>query len=92
MDWMERAGCRDKDPDLFFPGPTGFLSPREIEIAKAICGRCEVRLPCLQLALGTPDTAGVWGGTTEEERRDLHRARRREHLRNPRSTVAQLVR
>jgi WhiB family transcriptional regulator, redox-sensing transcriptional regulator len=34
-----------------------------------VCASCIVRRPCLQFALATHQTYGVWGGTTEEERR-----------------------
>jgi WhiB family redox-sensing transcriptional regulator len=44
--------------------------------AKAICKDCPVKLECLQHALDN-DEAGIWGGTTEKERRSLLRRRRR---------------
>jgi hypothetical protein len=39
---------------------------------------CDVRLQCLEWALSTGQDAGVWGGTSEEERRSIRRARRRQ--------------
>ena len=50
--------------------------PAQIEDAKAVCLRCEVRTQCLAWALDTAQDAGVWGGTSEEERRIIRRARR----------------
>jgi hypothetical protein len=39
--------------------------------AKDICGRCPVREQCLDFALGTRESEGIWGGTTGNERRSL---------------------
>jgi WhiB family transcriptional regulator, redox-sensing transcriptional regulator len=65
------AACRDVDPDLFFPLGTSGASLLQIEEAKQICRMCPVSAPCLRWALDSGD-AGVWGGTTEDERR-IHR-------------------
>ena len=76
-DWRTSAACRTADPDLFFP--VSSLGPAQADIAraKAVCGSCEVRRQCLQFALATHQMYGVWGGTTEEERR-LHVREQRE--------------
>jgi WhiB family transcriptional regulator, redox-sensing transcriptional regulator len=68
-DWWKSAACQDADPELFFPVSSVGLSRKDIERAKAVCASCIVRRPCLQFALATHQTYGVWGGTTEEERR-----------------------
>ncbi|MEY2243496.1 WhiB family transcriptional regulator [Streptomyces sp. SAS_267] len=83
--WREGASCRTVDPDLFFPiGNTG-PALLQIQEAKAVCAGCPVREECLRWALDTGQTVGVWGGTSEAERRAL--ARRRSRGR-PRSTSA----
>jgi len=68
-DWWEAAACRTADPDLFFP--VSSLGPGRDEVARAkqVCAGCRVRRQCLQFALATRQAHGVWGGTTEEERR-----------------------
>ena len=76
-DWRDYAACRDVDPDLFFPLGTSGASLPQIEEAKQICRTCPVCAPCLRWALKNGD-AGVWGGTTEDERRS-HRELRRLH-------------
>jgi WhiB family redox-sensing transcriptional regulator len=77
VDWIERARCRDEDPDLFFPiGSTG-PALSQLARAKAVCLGCPVRVECLEWALETGQDAGVWGGLSEDERRALRRARRR---------------
>ena len=80
MDWRHRAICRDEDPELFFPiGTTG---PAEtlVESAKVVCQRCSVIEDCLSWALETGQYAGVWGGTSEDERRALKRRGVRAHV------------
>ena len=78
MDWVHRAKCRGEDPELFFPiGSTG-LAVTQVDAAKAVCVVCAVKSDCLEWALATGQDAGVWGGLSEEERRAVRRARRRE--------------
>ncbi|MEX1047375.1 MAG: WhiB family transcriptional regulator [Actinomycetota bacterium] len=78
MDWVHKAKCREEDPELFFPIGTTGPAAEQVDAAKAICMICPVRLDCLEWALATGQDAGVWGGMSEEERRALRRARRRE--------------
>jgi WhiB family transcriptional regulator, redox-sensing transcriptional regulator len=80
MDWGHRARCKDEDPELFFPIGTTGLAAGQIEAAKAICVKCDVRVQCLEWAMATGQDAGVWGGLAEEERRALRRARRKGEL------------
>ena len=71
MDWRHRAACLDEDPELFFPiGNTG-PALLQIEEAKQVCRRCDVRDACLQWALEAGQDHGVWGGLSEDERRAL---------------------
>jgi WhiB family redox-sensing transcriptional regulator len=66
-DWAERGACRHADPDLFFPNQGDRVSP-----ALQVCARCPVRTACLEYALAAgPRLRGIWGGTTENERRRL---------------------
>jgi WhiB family redox-sensing transcriptional regulator len=88
VDWVHRARCKDEDPELFFPIGTTGPAATQIEQAKAICMQCEVRAQCLEWALATGQDAGVWGGLSEEERRALRRARRRETVGNRVAVVA----
>ncbi len=79
--WREHAACRDTDPDLFFPVGTTGPALEQIASATAVCDECPAKQPCLEYALSTNQDSGVWGGTSEEERRKLRRkwlaARRR---------------
>lgn len=80
-DWRDQSACRDTDPDLFFPVGTTGPAIEQIDNAKSVCDQCEVRQPCLDFALTSNQDSGIWGGTSEEERRKLRRqwlaARRR---------------
>ena len=74
MDWRNRSACLDEDPELFFPiGNTG-PAILQIEEAKQVCRRCEVREQCLAWALEAGQDHGVWGGLSEDERRALSAA------------------
>lgn len=72
-DWRDVALCRDTDPDLFFPVGTTGPAIEQIENAKAVCHQCDAQAPCLEYALATNQDSGVWGGTSEEERRQLRK-------------------
>lgn len=76
-DWRAVAACREADPDLFFPVGTTGAALRQIDAAKAVCRTCPSLDACLEFALSTGQDAGVWGATSEEERRAIRRARRR---------------
>jgi WhiB family redox-sensing transcriptional regulator len=70
-DWRHRAACRTEDPEAFFPVGSGGPALRQIEAAKAICDqRCPVRDACLMWALDHAEF-GVYGGMSEDERREL---------------------
>jgi len=66
--WQDKALCAQTDPEAFFPEKGG--STRE---AKRVCAKCEVRQPCLEYALDHDERFGIWGGTSERDRRRLRR-------------------
>ena len=65
--WHQNAACAGQT-DLFFVKGTPPTRTRDI------CGGCPVREECLETALADPDLVGLWGGTTERERREMRRA------------------
>jgi WhiB family transcriptional regulator, redox-sensing transcriptional regulator len=71
--WRDHTACSYQDPDLFFPVSTSGASLSDIEAAKRVCQRCPVMTACLRRALDLGQVSGIWGGTTEEERRALRR-------------------
>lgn len=67
--WTADAGCRDADPELFFPSAEDRASGRAI----AICRACPVVRECLEWALEHCEY-GVWGGTTTRQRTAIRAA------------------
>lgn len=70
--WRSLGACRGLDPEIFFPE-----TEEQIELALEICDGCGVRIACLEHALARREKVGVWGGTTEKDRRRIIRQRRR---------------
>ena len=73
-EWRDDAACAGADADAFFP-------PAEDEAAampaKKICAVCPVQEQCIQYALATNQTEGVWGGMSSRRRiRDRERRKR----------------
>jgi WhiB family redox-sensing transcriptional regulator len=73
--WMRRAACRGEDLRLFFPGRTGAARTLLGE-ARAVCSTCPVVDACRDYAVDNLVHHGVWGGTSERQRRQIRRDRR----------------
>lgn len=71
-DWHLDAACRGMDPAIFFPE-----RGKSIRKARAVCAQCPVQTECLDFAVETPlgDDFGIWGGTSERQRRPMRRER-----------------
>jgi len=72
--WRATGACRYEDVNLFFPAGVTGPAEHQIKQAKSICARCPVKDACLSFAIETNQEYGIWGGTTEDERRVLRRA------------------
>lgn len=70
-DWMTIGKCREEPPKMFFPS-----DGVGVEVARRICATCDVQVTCLEYALRNRIDHGVWGGTSERERRRIARQRR----------------
>ncbi len=64
--WKRRALCLGVGPELFFPQKGDPTS-----IPKQVCNHCPVKLECLRM--GIYQGYGIWGGTSERERRIMRR-------------------
>jgi WhiB family redox-sensing transcriptional regulator len=62
--WQGQAACYGLDPELFFPATEEGAS-----LALSFCAVCVVRQECLDWALWQGERYGVWGGTSERQRR-----------------------
>jgi WhiB family redox-sensing transcriptional regulator len=71
--WRNEAVCKDTDPELFFPVGTTGQALLQIDRAKEVCDECPVKVRCLDFAIETNQDSGIWGGTSEEERRNIRR-------------------
>lgn len=70
-DWKTRAACAGFPTATFFPSLD--TTPEKVAFAKEVCDMCPVRDECLEYAFETNQVSGIWGGTTEDERRSLRR-------------------
>ena len=71
--WMAEGNCADRHPSLFFPS-----DGVGVEVARRICADCPQKERCLEYALTHRIDHGVWGGTSERERRRILKRRRLE--------------
>jgi WhiB family transcriptional regulator, redox-sensing transcriptional regulator len=69
--WMAEGLCRNYPPAAFFPS-----DGVGVDRARKICGGCPVADTCLEYALDNRIDHGVWGGTSERERRRILKRRR----------------
>jgi WhiB family transcriptional regulator, redox-sensing transcriptional regulator len=76
VEWQSNARCAEVDPEIFFPERGGSSKK-----AREVCDQCEVRSQCLEYALNNKEQFGIWGGTSERERRRLRKERARRRLR-----------
>jgi WhiB family redox-sensing transcriptional regulator len=70
--WMDDAVCRQVGVQGFFPDKG---ESAKVRIAKEICSACPVVAECL--AFGINEPFGIWGGTTEVERRKIRKLQRK---------------
>jgi len=72
--WRRYAACRGLGTELFFAetANASFVAGRKV------CFGCPVRQACLDYALEHHIPYGVWGGTSERERRRMTRRRIRD--------------
>lgn len=65
--------CRQVDPDMFFPEPDDPNRNHIIKLAKKACQSCPYVIECLAGALERDEKFGIWGGTTEQDRKRMKR-------------------
>ena len=64
--WQTDAACRGLNPLMFFPA-----RGEHVAAAQAVCNTCPVRVDCLNDALDVGTKYGIWGGTSERQRRQI---------------------
>lgn len=66
---FKNAACIFVDPETFFP-PRGTQC---VEQARKICENCYELFACREYALKNSNLKGIWGGTTDTERRKMRK-------------------
>lgn len=67
--WMLEGICRNIDPDLWFPDAGG-----STRAPISMCQRCPVKQRCLDYAMDNEIEYGVWGGTSNKQRKAMRAA------------------
>lgn len=62
-------------PDIFFPELHEENVVQTYRMARSLCNHCPIIAECLNYALTTNQTEGMWGGLSPVERRQLLRKR-----------------
>jgi WhiB family redox-sensing transcriptional regulator len=68
--WMQSASCAQIGGDFRFPEGKGTQNNE----AKTICRACPVAAFCLEFAMRTNQTEGIWAATTPFQRANMRRA------------------
>jgi WhiB family redox-sensing transcriptional regulator len=90
------AACRDHDPALWDGRREQDPRPRrkqesDVRHAKTVCNVCPARLTCLEYALREGISTGIWGGKTEDERKEMRSGRSNIHRRRRCATGQHLL-
>src|SRR6516225_5862850 len=83
-DWLAHAKCHGLPGNLFYSDHQH--NNTQVQEARSVClgthpdhpGRCPVLEACLDYAIENGEKYGVWGGTSERERRRIKRQRHRD--------------
>jgi len=59
--WKQNAACIGVETEEFYS--------KKIAIARMFCDKCPVRVDCLEYALLTDQSFGIWGGMSESQRK-----------------------
>ena len=65
-EWIDQAGCRNLDPETFFPEPS---DKPAVLAATLVCSECPVRPQCETHYID--ERYGIFGGRTPKEREDI---------------------
>jgi len=74
--WMKDAACREHCTRDFNPWWPKLGDYKSAQFAKEVCRCCLVVDECLAYALDQGSIEGVWGATTQRERKALARGQR----------------
>lgn len=72
MRFTNEINCAGIPTNAFFPEKNSKEIHAQVLYARKVCANCLAKQECLDYALGH-SVDGIWGGTTEYERRGLRR-------------------
>ncbi len=84
--WCLRAKCINLDTSEFYPG-----RGESTVVIKTICRGCSVVKPCLEFAMRNKERFGIWGATSERERRKMRSAQHRNAKKEIEVPITQLM-
>lgn len=70
MSWADKAKCTKTDPEFFFPNGETEEAVQQTAKAKDFCQSCPVKMKCLEMAFREDLEYGVYGGLSEDERKE----------------------
>ena len=72
-EWIQLANCKDTNTRTFFIYREDKNQRLRREAAYSVCRECDVKKECLDYAI-VNNEVGIWGGTSDKERRLLRRS------------------
>jgi len=71
--WQQQGLCREVTSDIFFyeEQERGEEKRKRISQARDVCNACSVKQKCLDFSIRTNQTHGMWGGLTQDERKEM---------------------
>lgn len=76
-DWFVLGECNGLSVRWFFPE-----RGESITEVRKVCKRCVIKTDCLEFAMDNDIQHGIWGGTSERERRSIRRRRKMQNGQN----------
>jgi WhiB family redox-sensing transcriptional regulator len=70
-EWADLAACRGRETSAFFPSYGDSHG-----VVAEFCNVCPVKRECREYGLKYPGLKGIWGGLSDQERRNERRRRR----------------
>lgn len=71
--WKDDANCRGLNPEIFHVEDKGAVGRAKVAAARDVCDGCTVRTECLAYAIANNEELGIWGGTTDRQRRQMRK-------------------
>ena len=79
MVWQDQAACKGRGDLMYIKPGQPWDMVKQVREAQKVCSTCPVQDECLKYALDNPEDSkwGIWGGTTEKQRRAIRKKHKR---------------